>query len=388
LPLLGEIVNVDFHFVNLRLNTAQFVSHSRGTSSIKWISLFDYWRLHEIQADVFWKHLRLLPILLCVMIFPSPCYLLAQTQPATFYTFSNMIAGNILTASDYYEEYDFGISFSSMTGFPNKIRVSLVAQDSSGQYNPSYTYKTNDLGTTYHGTYYYLTPTPGACDPDPTVICLNPGQHVTYNVVNASVIVGEPNWTGSVQVESINDNPFYIFPPNQFTAYGTSSLTACDAHYNAWQVNGGPWYPPFFWDSGTHALISPYGNFYRNWQPWDNGWSSVISIANNSTSAVTYTFNFVQSYDQYEAGCDVTELGSNNRVYTYPDPVSPGSTLTLAITDMFPDLLDYGNRATEGTILIQPSVIAPGNDPVHVVLGNSPGAPGMSSCSIRCPGWP
>lgn len=101
------------------------------------------------------------------------------------------------------------------------------------------------------------------------------------------------HWKGSVKIESFDKDglialPFYSWDPRQFVTKIGSGATQAAAYNDAWQ-NGGPWKVPVEWDGDIGMAVCPYGNYWFGDTVWPRGWSTVVTITNNTGWRTKYT---------------------------------------------------------------------------------------------------
>ncbi len=201
--------------------------------------------------------------------------LLYAQQPDNDFTFSNLTAGARQISSNY-EIDDFIFSFVNPNAGDITVKTTLTADNSNFQFA-------------------YQTPNANP----PTLTCSTQGSY-TYddrplaqagtdalNVLNVSMPVTTTEFTGSVHIESLGYENFYVSSANDLSVSSVNShATMCDAYYDAWQ--NGAWSVPWYWDGNASVLVSPYANNWKNHAFWDKGWNSSLSVTNNGSQSVEY----------------------------------------------------------------------------------------------------
>jgi hypothetical protein len=210
---------------------------------------------------------------------------IAQSQPATSYTFNNLTSGIQSIAPFGIRLYDFGWAMVNAT--TSTIVVTATLSQSGFQFaHPD-------------GSGGLLCGPSNSYSEDFT---LAPMQARVPNVLSQRLVASVGNiFQGTLTLTS-DSGSFYVYSPNTLSVIGTDSgdgstqTSKCNALYNAWE--GTSWTMPWFWDSGRSVLISPYANEWKNDTFWDKGWNTSFSIQNNNASSdTTYTIHYVSEHN-------------------------------------------------------------------------------------------
>jgi hypothetical protein len=254
---------------------------------------------------------------------------------------------------------DFFTSYANVTGDSITVRTTLVANDSNYLY----------LDCTSTGTYVYED------------IEIANRSTMSLNFLGISILADTPMWYGTMVVESLGSEPFYILNPNDTNEYGQGG-SECAAEFTAFYQAS--WSIPFFYDETAEVLVSPYANYWHNDHVWYLGWNSHLTIINNGTQAVTYDIHYVRDGSWGARSYDPNDCGSETMLNEYirTDPIAANGGIWSG--DLASSIFGVGSGpvvADDGFIYIaQVGQTIGGTYPIHDVTPNASGTPAPEYC--------
>jgi hypothetical protein len=275
-----------------------------------------------------------------------------------------MVSGFQTSGGFFHRVDDFATQWANISGGAITVKTTLVADDSNYQFFPCDevgTYHYDDINTTNLNGY-------------------------NRNLIGIAVMDG-PQFEGTVVLESLGNEDFYVFPPDQFTTNNPSwETSACAAFYANWQ--GSSWVVPWFWDGTAQLVISPYGNYWHNGKEWDKGWNSSLSITNNGSQSTTYTLDYIHA-----GGSSV--IAKNPSSCVESDPLIQSRSFSLSPSNVWSgtlgtDILSYNPSgsvtsdvlAEDGFFVISLNPVIAGTTPYQSIAPNASGS--FSNCGGVC----